>query len=265
MEIHDESNDRDADKPRDLVGSLQKGLGVVEILAAAPGGMTLTEVATAAGLTRAGARRLLITLVASGFARQDDRRFALSAKLLSLTRTWMGGSSLWRYAEPIMRGVSEELGESCSAAVLDGEDVVYVARVAGRRIMSVALGVGARLPAYCTSMGRVLLSELDAPELTRFLAQATIIAKTAETVTDRAALASEMAKARQAGYAIVDQELELGLSSIAVPVRDKSGRIVAALNVSTQSARVSRAEMKQAILPALRGAARRLEDFLALQ
>ncbi|EKF18237.1 IclR family transcriptional regulator domain-containing protein [Nitratireductor pacificus] len=265
MEVSAESNGTDTERPRDLVGSLQKGLSVLEILASAPGGITLTEVAAAAGLTRAGARRLLITLVASGFARQEERRFVLSAKLLSLTRSWLGDASLWRYAEPIMREVSGQLGESCSAGVLEGEDVVYVARVAGRRIMSVALGVGARLPAYCTSMGRVLLSDLDAAELTRFLTQAAIGARTDRTVTDRSVLASEVAKARRAGYAIVDQELELGLRSIAVPVRDKSGSIVAALNVSTQSARFSCTEMEQAVLPTLLGAARRVEDFLALQ
>ncbi|MCR4266175.1 IclR family transcriptional regulator C-terminal domain-containing protein [Nitratireductor sp. ZSWI3] len=266
MEIENESNPPAA-AGRDLVGSLAKGLGVVEILAEAPGGMTLTEVAAAAGLTRAGARRLLLTLVASGFARQEERRFVLSARLLSLTRAWLGGASasLWRYAEPIMREVSEALGESCSAAVLEGEDVVYVARVAGRRIVSVALHVGARLPAHCTSMGRVLLSDLDSAELTRFLAHASIGAKTAKTVTDKAALAAKVALARQQGYAVVDEELELGLRSIAVPVRDKFGRIVAALNVSTQSARFTCPQMERILLPPLLDAARKLEDFLALQ
>ncbi|WP_367717966.1 IclR family transcriptional regulator C-terminal domain-containing protein [Nitratireductor sp. GISD-1A_MAKvit] len=250
---------------RDLVGSLQKGLGVLEILADAPDGMTLTEVAKEAGLTRAGARRLLLTLVASGYARQEDRRFILSARLLGLARTWMGGATLWRYAEPIMRRISETLGESCSAAVLEGEEVVYVARVAGRRIVSVALNVGTRLPAFCTSMGRVLLSDLDAAELTRFLAQASISAKTERTLTDRAELAEAVAMAGASGYAIVDQELELGLRSIAVPVRDMGGHIVAALNVSTQSARFTCAEMERTILPLLQAGAREIEDFLALQ
>ncbi|WP_159588539.1 IclR family transcriptional regulator domain-containing protein [Chelativorans xinjiangense] len=250
---------------RDLVGSLAKGLGVVEILAGAPSGLRLTEVAEAAGLTRAGARRLLLTLVAEGYARQEGRHFLLSAKLLSLTRAWLGGSSLWAYAEPIMREVSQALGESCSAAVLEGEDVVYVARVAGRRIVSVSLAVGARLPAYCTSMGRVLLSDLDPAELARFLEKATIRANTPKTVTDRQALAARVAEVRREGYAIVDEELELGLRSIAVPVRARTGVIVAALNVSTQSARFSCEEMRQTILPPLIEAAAKIEDFLALQ
>ncbi|MCT7377740.1 IclR family transcriptional regulator domain-containing protein [Chelativorans salis] len=250
---------------RDLVGSLAKGLTVIEILAGAPSGLRLTEVAEEAGLTRAGARRLLLTLVAEGYARQEGRNFLLSAKLLSLTRTWLGGSSLWAYAEPIMGEVSQALGESCSAAVLEDEDVVYVARVAGRRIVSVSLAVGARLPAYCTSMGRVLLSDLDTAELARFLEKAAIRANTPKTVTDREALAARVAEVRREGYAIVDEELELGLRSIAVPVRGRTGSVVAALNVSTQSARFSCDEMRLTILPPLIEAAAKIEDFLALQ
>lgn len=250
---------------RDLVGSLAKGLHVLEVLAAAPAGLRLTEVAAATGLTRAGARRLLLTLVANGYVGQEDRHFLLSAKLLSLTRTWLGGSSLWARAEPVMREVSAALGESCSAAVLEGEDVVYVARVAGRRIMSVSLSVGTRLPAYCTSMGRVLLSDLDDAALARLLDKATIRANTPRTVTDRREIAACVAKARSAGYAVVDEELELGLRSIAVPVRAPDGRIVAAINVSTQSARFSLADMRTVVLPQLRRAAAGIEDFLALQ
>lgn len=250
--------------PRDLVGSLAKGLGVLEILARAPSGLRLTEVAEEAGLTRAGARRLLLTLVAEGYARQEGRTFVLSAKLLSLSRSWLGSSSLWAYADPILREVSRTLGESCSAAVLEDEEVVYMARVAGRRIMSVSLSVGTRLPAYCTSMGRVLLSDLDDAELARFLGQATIRANTPKTITDRQALAARIAEVRRAGYAIVDQELELGLRSIAVPVRARSGRVVAAVNVPTQSARISCSEMRRTMLPALRQAAAKLEDFLVL-
>mgnify|MGYP000176886391 FL=1 len=268
MESETESNapaTPDTRGSRDLVGSLQKGLSVLEILANAPEGMTLTEVATEAGLTRAGARRFLLTLVASGYARQAERRFLLSAKLLGLTRTWIGDAAVWHYAEPIMRGISETLGESCSAAVLEGEDVVYVARVSGRRIVSVALNVGPRLPAYCTSMGRVLLSDLDPAELTRFLAQASIGAKTERTVTDRTKLAETITLSGVRGYAIVDQELELGLRSIAVPIHDKAGRIAAALNVSTQSARFTCTQMEKIVLPPLRQAAREIEDFLALQ
>ena len=136
--------------------------------------MTLTEMAAAAGLTRAGARRLLLTLVAAGYAAQDGRRFALTPRLLGLARQWLDGTPLWSFAEPHMRVVAGELKESCSAAVLSDEDVVYVARVPGERIMSVALHVGTRLPAWCTSMGRVLLSGLGDDQLAAFLDRAAI-------------------------------------------------------------------------------------------
>mgnify|MGYP001037428861 CR=1 FL=1 len=264
MTENGESMEGTTQEGRDLVGSLAKGLRVIEALAAAPRGLRLTEVAEASGLTRAGARRLLLTLVAEGYARQEGRQFLLTARLLSLARSWLGGSTLWTFAEPIMHEVSQRLGESCSAAVLEGDDIVYVARVAGRRIMSVSLTVGARLPAYCTSMGRVLLSDLDDAELARFLEKAAIRANTPKTVTDRHALARLVAEVRRAGYAIVDEELELGLRSIAVPVRGRTGRIVAAINVSTQSARFSCAEMREVILPLLRAAAGKIEDFLAV-
>src|SRR5438309_1091342 len=153
---------------RDHVGSLERGLAVMEILARHPTGMTLTEMAEAAGLTRAGARRFLLTLVATGYATQDGRIFSLSPRLLTVARTWLGGGSLWSFAMPIMRDVAGQFDEACNAAVLSGEDVVYVARIPGRRILSVALDVGTRLPAYCTSMGRVLLSGLGKDELKTF-------------------------------------------------------------------------------------------------
>jgi len=250
---------------RDLVGSLAKGLSVLEILAAHPAGLSLTEAADKAGLTRAGARRLLLTLVATGYATQDGRRFILSPRLIALARNWVSGASLWSFAEPFMREVSRTLGESCSAAILSGHDVVYVARVAGARIVSVGLHVGTRLPAYCTSMGRVLLSELGDADLAALLASAGIEAKTQKTITDRAALTATIRRVRGDGYSIVDEELELGLRSIAVPIRDLSGRIVAAINVSTQSARTSVADMEQKFLPLLKDAASKIENYFVVQ
>ncbi len=249
----------------DLVGSLERGLGVLEILAAHPAGLTMSEVADRAGLTRAGARRFLLTLVAAGYARQDGRIFRLSPRLITLGRTWLSGASLWTYAEPFMREVSQALNESCSAAVLADEDVVYVARIAGARIVGVALHVGTRLPAFCTSMGRVILSGLSDTDLDAFLARARITAKTDRTVTDPAELARLIAKARADGYAIVDQELEIGLRSIAVPIRDRTGAIVAAINVSTQSARMPLSEMVREFLPLLKTAANSIEDFFVVQ
>ncbi|MEO3384678.1 IclR family transcriptional regulator C-terminal domain-containing protein [Mesorhizobium sp. CAU 1741] len=250
---------------RDQVGSLTRGLQVMEILAAHPQGLTLTETAERAGLTRAGARRFLLTLVGSGYAVQDGRRFLLSSRLIAVARSWISGSTLWTYAEPFMRAVSQKLNESCSAAILADEDVVYVARVAGRRIVSVGLHVGTRLPAYCTSMGRVLLSDLTPQALDAFLARATIRPNTPKTITDTVTLARLVSEARLQGFAMVDQELELGLRSIAVPVRDRSGSIVAAINVSTQSARFSVSEMEKEFLPHLKEAAAAIEDYFVVQ
>lgn len=236
----------------------------MEILARHPDGITLSDMAAEAGLTRAGARRFLLTLSTTGYAIQDGRLFALSPRLLSVARTWLQGAPLWTHAEPIMREVASALNESCSAAVLSGGDVVYVARVAGPRILSVALNVGTRLPAWCTSMGRVLLSDLPKSELAKFLAAATIEKRTPKTITSRKQLAAEIAKIAEQGFAMVDEELEMGLRSIAVPIRERSGKIVAAINVSTQSARFSTAELERQALPHLRKAARAIEDFVSL-
>ncbi len=216
-------------------------------------------------MTRAGARRFLLTLANSGYAVQEGRRFKLSPRLLSVARTWLDGSSIWGLALGPMREVAGALRESCSAAVLSGEDVVYVARVPGESIMSVALHVGTRLPAYCTSMGRVLLANLDRGELDASLKRAAIRANTPKTVTNRTELADLIEQAGKAGFAIVDEELEIGLRSIAVPVRERSGHTVAAINVSTQTARFSTRDMERKILPLLKDAARRIEDFFAVQ
>jgi len=248
----------------EVVGSLSKGLRVLEIVARAPDGLRLTEVADAAGLTRAGARRLLLTFVAEGWMHQEGRLFMMSPKLLTVARSWLGSTPLWRHAVPILRTVSRSVGESCSAAVLQGEDVVYVARVAGSAILAESLDVGAHLPAYCTSMGRVLLSELDESELARFLGQMTLRARTPKTITDPAILAARIADVRRDGHAIVDEELELGLRSIAVPVRSRAGRVVASINVSTRTARCTLSEMSSLFLPHLLNAAREIEDYLPL-
>jgi IclR family pca regulon transcriptional regulator len=246
---------------RDHVGSLERGLAIMEILARHPTGMTLTEMAEEAGLTRAGARRFLLTLTATGYATKSGRTFSLSPRLLTVARTWLSGASLWTFAAPIMREVAAEFDEACNAAVLSGEDVVYVARIPGRRILSVALDVGTRLPAYCTSMGRVLLSGLSAGDLKAFLAEARIERRTPKTIVNLAALGKTIAKAGADGFAIVDEELELGLRSIAVPIRDRAGRTVAAINVSTQSARFSVEAMEREILPVLNKAKQRVEEF----
>ena len=250
--------------PRDHVGALAKGLSVMEILAAHPSGLTLTATAEKVGMDRAGARRLLITLEAEGYAILEDRRYRLSPKLITLARNLISSTPLWTHAETHMREASATLGESCSAAVLAGHDIVYVARVAGRAIMTVSLDVGSRLPAWCTSMGRVLLA--DQPETVRaaLIAEAELTPRTPKTVKDRDALAREIALAGAQGYAIIDEELEMGLRTIAVPVRNRSGRAVAAINISTTPARFTPEGLRNEVLPVLRKTALAIEaHFLA--
>jgi len=258
-------NQQESRPARDHVESFRRGLVVIEVLATDPAGLSMSEVAEKAGLTRAGARRLLLTLQAEGYVALDGRRFSLTPRLLTLVRTWLQGMTLWSYAEPAMRALAARLHESCSAAVLSGQDIIYVARVPGRRIVSVALHVGARLPAWCTSMGRVLIAGLPADERAAFLARVQMEPLTAKTVTDRATLAAEIARCERQGFSMVDEELEIGLRSIAVPVRDRAGRVVAALNVSTQASRFTPAEMEREILPPLREAARQIEDYFVLE
>lgn len=255
----------DEEPSRDHVTSLERGLAVMEILAANPAGLTLTETAEKAGLTRAGARRFLLTLVATGYAVQAGRNFSLSPRLLTQARIWLHGVPLWTFAEPFMRETAARLHESCSAATLSGEDMVYVARVPGPRIISVDLQIGAHLPAHCTAMGRVLLSGLGDKEFEAFLARARIEPRTPKTTTDRKAIAAIVAKVRSDEFAIVDEELEIGLRSIAVPLRDRSGSIVAAINVSTQATRHTPAEMEAEILPLLQQMAARISDFFVVQ
>ena len=254
-----------AQQRRDHVGSLEKGLGVLDILAARPWGLTLSEVADAAGLTRAGARRLLLTLTATGHVRQDGRKFTLSPKLLALARTWLNGVSLWDFALPYMRDVAEALDEACSAAILADTDVVYMARVPGERILSVALNVGTRLPVYCTSMGRVLMAGLPPAERAALLARSDLRRLTPKTVTDAATLDALAVEAGRDGYALVDEELELGLRSIAVPIRGAGGRVVAAINVPAQSARLAPDALRDAALPHLRKAAAAIETYFVMQ
>ncbi len=251
----------EAARGREFVGSLERGLKVLQALGEAPQGLTLTDVAGRLGLTRATARRFLLTLLELGFVRQDRRLFILTPKVLSLGVSYLSNRPIWQNAEPAMQELSRQLNESCSAAVLDGDDVVYVARVAAKRIMSVNITIGTRLPAVVTSMGRVLLSNMSTTALHGFLESTTIRRYTEHTVVDRDALFREIENARVMGYAIVDQELELGLRSIAVPLRDRAGRAFAGLNVSTQAARVPRETLIRDVLPLMRGAARRIEEF----
>jgi IclR family pca regulon transcriptional regulator len=251
--------ERDSDS---FVQSFARGLSVIRAFAGSHKPMTLSEVAERAAVTRASARRVLLTLADLGYVAAEGRHFRLTPKILDLGYSYLSSLDIWEYAEPIMEELVEHVRESCSASVLDGDDIVYVLRVPTSRIMSINLGIGTRLPAYATSMGRVLLAGLAERELDDYLARTTRPPLTPHTVTDAAALRGIAQTVRAQGWALVDQELEVGLRSIAVPLSSGGGRVVAALNVSAHAARVSAQGMVEDLLPRLKDAQRRIDAAL---
>ncbi len=244
----------------DFVQSLERGLAVIRAFDADNPELSLSDVARATGLTRAAARRFLHTLVELGYVRTDGRRFALRPRVLDLGYSYLSSLSLPELALPHMKHLVEQVHESCSLAILDGEDVVYVARVPAKRIMSVAISVGTRFPAYATSMGRVLLAHADPRWLDEHLAAVRMRPLTRRTVTDPEKLRSLLARVRSRGFCVVDQELEEGLRSIAVPVRDSRNDVVAAMNVSAHISRGSAEAIRRELLPSLLEAARAVSE-----
>lgn len=215
-----------------FVQSLARGLAVIAAFDDRHSAMTLSEVARRTGLTRATARRFLLTLEELGYVRSDGRQFELTAKVLELGYSYLSALSLPELATPHLRKLSERVQESCSVAVLDGPEIVYVARVQMRHIMNVAISVGTRFPAHATSMGRVLLAELDNDDAVARCEQYTGDPRLARSTWQPQELIRRLDEVRQRGYAVVDQELEAGLRSVAVPLKDSAGRTVAAANVS---------------------------------
>jgi IclR family transcriptional regulator, pca regulon regulatory protein len=241
--------------------SLERGIAVIQVFSRERPSLTLSEVARLTGITRATARRILLTLEEVGHVRSDGRLFSLTPRVLTLGWAYLSSLNLWENAQPIMEELAQRTNESCSAATLDLPDVVYVARVPTRRIMTISLGVGTRLPAHCTGMGRVLLSDLAPADLDAFLAATTLDAHTERTITDPVRLRQEIETVRANGWALVDQELELGLRSIAAPLRTGE-RTIAALNVAVAAPRVSLDELRGTILPELLSAAQRISAAL---
>jgi IclR family pca regulon transcriptional regulator len=231
--------------------SLERGMAVIQVFSRDHPALTLSEVARLTGTTRATARRILLTLEKLGHVRSDGRLFSLTPRVLSLGWAYLSSLNLWEIAQPLMEDLVQKTKESCSAATLDLPDIVYVARVPTRRIMTIALGVGTRLPAHATSMGRVLLAGLPDAELERFLAETEFEGFTDRTVTHPGVLHGVVEEVRRQGWALNDQELEIGLRSIAAPIKGTEGRTIAALNVSAAAPRVTIEELEQRFLPAL--------------
>jgi IclR family pca regulon transcriptional regulator len=258
--------DTDTPRPGDTyVQSFARGLGVIRSFDAAAPQQTLSEVAQRTGLTRAGARRILLTLASLGYVQQQGRHFSLTPRILDLGFAYLSSLPLWNLAEPVMEALVGQVKESCSAAVLDGSEIVYVLRVPTHKIMSINLNIGSRLPAFCTSMGRTLLAELDTAALDALLARDPPARRTARTLVEPAALKAELARVRRQGWCLVDQELEEGLVSLAAPIRDRAGRAIAALNISGQAARTSPAHMQREFLPRLLDAAARISQMLKMK
>ena len=250
---------------RDYVQSLDRGLAVMRALGRLARPATLSETAAASGLSRAVTRRLLLTLAHLGYVRQDGRAFGLTARVLELGFGYLGALALPEIARGEMEALSRRIGESCSMGVLENDDVIYVQRVSVSRLMSIALAVGSRLPAWCTSMGRVMLGQLTDAELERRLASANITRITPHTCTDPGELSRRIRQARADGYAYVEQEMERGLCSVAVPLRDRDGVIVAALNVPMAYRENARGRALAELLPALREAASAIERLASGQ
>jgi IclR family pca regulon transcriptional regulator len=246
----------------DFMTSLARGLHVIRAFAGVDRRLTIADVSRATGLTRAVVRRCLYTLKELGYAATDGRMYFLQPRILNLGYAYLSTAPVPIAAQPVLEEMSEALGEASSVAVLDDGAVVYIGRAATKRIMSVTLGVGSRLPAYCTALGRVLLAHLTDEQVNSELAKVDFIQHTKHTVTSRKRLEEILVGVRQDGFALNDQELEIGLRSIAVPVRNVVGTVVAAMNVSSQASRVSRRELLERCLPVLRGAAEKLSSQL---
>jgi len=250
-------------KPGDsYVRSFARGLAVLRSFGADAQAQTLTEVAERAGLTRAGARRILLTLLSLGYVAAEGRLFRLTPKVLELGFAYLTSLPVWTQAQPVMEALVEELRQSSSAAVLDGNEIVYVLRIPAHKIMSINLGVGSRLPADCSSMGRVLLAGLAPEQLRLRIAGMNLVAHTPNTIVDPEKLLAAIEQVRVQGWSLVVEELEPGLVSMAAPIYDHAGRVVAAINISGHASTSSAEHLLQVSLPRLLAAAARINMLM---
>lgn len=246
------------------VQSLERGLAVIKAFHAGAAELTLSDVARSTGLTRAAARRFLLTLADLGYVRTDGKYFSLTARVLELGYSYLSSMTLPEVAQPHLERLSADVRESSSVSVLEGTDIVYVARVAVSRIMTVSINVGTRFPAYATSMGHVLLAGMSPAELAAYLAIARLDKLTDRTLTTSERLRAELGRVAAQGWAMVDQELEEGLRSVAAPIRDRHGAVVAAVNLSTHASRTTAESVEAGLVPPLLATAQAIEADLAI-
>lgn len=243
--------------------SLARGLAVVNAFQERKRHLTIAQISHRTEIPRAAVRRCLYTLMKLGYATTDGRTYSLLPKVLTLGHAYLSSTPLAVSAQPYLDRISEQLHEACNLATLEGEQVLYIARSAvPQRLISVDLSVGSRLPAYCTSMGRILLAAMDDDSLLDYLEHAELQAKTSRTLHTPEALWQCLQQVRQQGWCLVDQELEQGLRSLAVPVYDSAGHVLAAMNVSTHAGRVPASELEKRFLPIMLAASRELSSQL---
>ncbi|MEN5069401.1 IclR family transcriptional regulator C-terminal domain-containing protein [Stenotrophomonas sp. TWI1183] len=246
----------------DFMTSLGRGLVVLSVFSQHPREVTMSQISTETGISRAAVRRVLYTLEKLGYVGEQGRGFVLLPRVLGIGGAYVASSSMTAAAQPVLDALRDDVHESCSLGVLDGDDVLYVARAETVRIMSIGLRAGSRLPAYCTSMGRVLLAALPRDTLESYLERNPLRPRTERTVTRMEDFLDMLDRVRHEGVSLVDQELEIGLRSIAVPVHARNGTVVGALNIGTQAGRISLGVMQSQLLPRLREAAQRLGNLL---
>ena len=254
--------DRSTPILREYVQALDRGFAVIRAFSTDTPALTIAEVAQRTGLTRAAARRYLLTLRTMGYVHQDRDAFTLTARLLDVGFAYLSSLSLPAVAQPFMENLVDQLHESCSVSVLDSPDIIYVARMPAKRIMSINLVVGSRLPAHATSMGKILLAHLPVDELDAFFTTSPLRALTKRTICDEVALRKVLQRVREQGWAMADSEAEEGVRSVAAPITGRGGDVSAAINVSAHASRVSMTELRQVVLPVLFNTAARISRVL---
>jgi IclR family pca regulon transcriptional regulator len=258
--LPEELDDTTAGGHREFVRSVDRAFAILRAFGRETPTLTLSQVAERTGLTRASARRFLLTFEALGYVGSDQRRFFLRPRVLDIGFAYLSSVPIFDIVESHMEAMVQQVQESSSASVLDGTDVIYTVRVPTKRIMSVQIEVGTRLPAYATSMGRALLAALGPAQLQEFFDQVRMRKLTASTVTSERGLRQVLAKVRQQGWCLVDQELEVGVRSIAVPLHDAAGKVFAAMNISTNATRVPEERLVGEFLPLLRATAAAIDE-----
>ena len=237
--------------PRDLVAGLGKGLAVIEMFNETRRRMSISEVAALTGLTRAAARRYLLSLVHLGYAEFDGKFFSLTPRVMRLGHAYLAMTPIAKLLQPFVDAIARQAGDPSMAAVLDDTEIVCIAQASPPRLVFSSLSVGSRLPAYSTALGRVLLAYATAEWLDKYWAKARFEARTSKSLHTRAALERELSAVRANGYAVVDEEVELGLRTIAVPIRNTAGIVLAALNVAVHASRIPVGDMPTTLLPLL--------------